>query len=86
MNEHFYYALKHFCKQEVLRHTLGFSEEYWSTQDWLCEYYIEHWECEYDPYIQKFSYYKWLHKKLSNKIEVCDNYHTERLYRWLIKR
>lgn len=83
MNEHFYYALKHFCKQKVLRHTLGFSEEYWSTQDWLCEYYIDHWECENDHYREKFVYHK---GSLANKIEMCDNYHTSKLYKWLIKR
>lgn len=82
MNEHLYYALKHFCKYVgVPSHGLG--ETYWTTPEWFCELYVDDWECEGDEYRLKFTYRNHQENKT---LELVDNYTCDRLYSWLMKR
>tara|TARA_Y100001956_G_C4128568_1_gene191960 strand:- start:6581 stop:6838 length:258 start_codon:yes stop_codon:yes gene_type:complete len=83
MKPHFYYALKHFCNQKVFDRGCGLSEDWWNTCDGICKFEIDHWVCDHDDYRKKFTYHK---KTFDNLVESKDNYHTESLYKWLLKR
>lgn len=82
MNEHLYYALKHFCKYVgVPSH--GTMNTYWGTPDFVCEFYSNAWKCTDDTYLKEFIYQN--HKE-NKTLEVVDNYTCDRLYSWLMKR
>lgn len=82
MNEHLYYALKHFCKYVGIRNT-GRLEYWWNTPDEYCLFESDEWECEHDEYRLKFTYRNHQENKT---LELIDNYTCDRLYSWLIKR
>lgn len=82
MKPHLYYALRHFCNTKR-DYDHGRGEDWWDTRDEVCRFEVDHWECEGDEYRQKFTYH---YKTLDRPLSIIDNYHTQKLYEWLIKR
>ena len=82
MNEHLYYALKHFCKYTGTQN-VGVSEYWWKTPDNCCLFESDEGECDPDEACLKFTYQNHQENKT---LELVDNYTCDRLYSWLMKR
>lgn len=82
MKPHLYYALKHFCNSELV-YDSNYGFGFWNTSDQICNYVIKPHNMRVIEYQQKFTYH---YKTLDRPLSVIDNYHTQKIYEWLIKR